>query len=99
MFGVQLICGLVLVLDKEPVLGARCVFGTKPVLGTRVWREARFWSRVARAREEFEFGSRNARDIMRWTQRIIKPPSYLRGIILIRSSVIPIPVGLKWKTC
>ena len=65
MFGVQLICGLVLVLDAEPVLGIR------------VWREARFWSRVARAREEFEFGSRNARDIMRRTQRIIKPPSYL----------------------
>ena len=53
------------------------MFGTEPVLGTRVWREARFWSRVARAREEFEFGSRNARDIMRRTQRIIKPPSYL----------------------
>ena len=65
MFGVQLICGLVLVLDAEPVLGIR------------VWREARFWSREARAREEFEFGSRNARDIMRRTQRIIKPPSYL----------------------
>ena len=32
---------------------------------------------MARAREEFEFGSRNARDIMRRTQRIIKPPSYL----------------------
>ena len=47
-----------------------CVFGTEPVLGTRVWRGARFW-------EEFEFGSRNARDIMRRTQRIIKPPSYL----------------------
>ena len=58
--------------------GARssCVFGTEPVLGTRVWRGARFWSRVARAREEFEFGLRNARDIMRRTQRIIKPPSY-----------------------
>ena len=38
-----------------------CVFGTESVLGTRVWRGARFWSRVARAREEFEFGSRNAR--------------------------------------
>ena len=55
-----------------------CAFGTEPVLGTRVWREACFWSRVARAREEFEFGWRNARDIMRRTQRIIKPPSYLR---------------------
>ena len=33
---------------------------------------------MARTREEFEFGSRNARDIMRRTQRIIKPPSYLR---------------------
>ena len=65
MFGVQLICGLVLVLDAEPVLG------------TRVWRGARFWSRVARAREEFEFGSGNARDFMRRTQRIIKPPTYL----------------------
>ena len=54
-----------------------CVFGTEPVLGIRVWREARFWSRVARAREEFEFGSRNTRDIMGRTQRIIKPPSYL----------------------
>ena len=54
-----------------------CVFGTEPVLGIRVWREARFWSRVDRAREEFEFGSRNARDIMMRTQRIIKPPSYL----------------------
>ena len=54
-----------------------CVFGTEPVLGTRVWRGARFWSRVARAREEFEFGSRNAPDIIRQTQRIIKPPSYL----------------------
>ena len=32
---------------------------------------------MALAREEFEFGSRNARDIMRRTQRIIKPPSYL----------------------
>ena len=32
---------------------------------------------MARAREEIEFGSRNARDIMRRTQRIIKPPSYL----------------------
>ena len=31
---------------------------------------------MARAREEFEFGSRNARDIMRRTQRIIKLPSY-----------------------
>ena len=47
------------------------MFGTKQVLGARVW------SRVARAREEFEFGLRNARDIMRRTQRIIKPPSYL----------------------
>ena len=54
-----------------------CVFGTEPVLGTRVWRGARFWSTVARALEEFEFGSRNARDIMRRTQRIMKPPSYL----------------------
>ena len=42
-----------------------------------VWRGARFWSRVARAREEFEFGSRNARDILRRTQRMIKPPSFL----------------------
>ena len=32
---------------------------------------------MARAREEFEFGSRNAHDIMRRTQRIIKSPSYL----------------------
>ena len=53
------------------------MFGREPVLGTRVWRGPRFWSRVERAREEFEFGSRNARDIMRRTQRIIKPPSYL----------------------
>ena len=53
------------------------MFGTQPVLGIRVWREARFWSRVARARKEFKFASRNARDIMRRTQRIIKPPSYL----------------------
>ena len=53
------------------------MFGTEPVLGIRVWREARFWSRVARAREEFEFGSKTARDIMRRTQRIIKSPSYL----------------------
>ena len=52
-----------------------CVFGTEPVLGTRVWRGARFSSRVARIREVFEFGSRNARDFMRRTQRIIKPPS------------------------
>ena len=37
------------------------MFGTEPVLGTRVLRGACFWSRVARAREEFEFGSRNAR--------------------------------------
>ena len=54
-----------------------CVFGTEPWLGARVWRGARFWSRVARALEEFEFGSRNAREILRRTQRIIKPPSYL----------------------
>ena len=54
-----------------------CVFGTEPVLGTRVWRGTRFWSRVALAREEVKFGSRNARDIMRRTQRVIKPPSYL----------------------
>ena len=53
------------------------MFGTERVLGTRVWRGTRFWSRVALAREEFEFGSRNARDIMRRTQRIIKRPSYL----------------------
>ena len=53
------------------------MIGTEPVLRTRVWREARFWSRVARAREEFEFDSRNDGDIMRRTQRIIKPPSYL----------------------
>ena len=53
------------------------MFGTEPVLGTHVWRGARFWSREARAREEFEFGSRNSRDIMRRTQRIIKPPIYL----------------------
>ena len=53
------------------------MFGTEPVLGNRVWREARFWSRVARARKEFEFNSRNARDIMRRTQRVIKLPSYL----------------------
>ena len=104
MFGVQLICGLVLVLDAEPVLGARssCVFGTQPVLGIRVWREARFWSRVARAREEFEFVSRNARDIMRGTQRIIKPPSYLgynSDYYQQFSRVFPIPAGLKWKTC
>ena len=46
VFGVQLICGLVLVLDAEPVLGAR-VFGTELVLGIRVWREGCFWSRVA----------------------------------------------------
>ena len=32
---------------------------------------------MARAREEFEFSSRNARDIMRRTQRVIKPPTYL----------------------
>ena len=32
---------------------------------------------MARAREEFEFGSRNDSDIMRRTQRIIKPPIYL----------------------
>ena len=57
-----------------------------------------FLEHMARAREEFEFGSRNTGDIMRRTQRIIKPPSYL-GIILIRSSVFPIPAGLKWKTC
>ena len=37
------------------------MFGTEPVLGTRVWRGACFWSRVARAREEFKFGWRNAR--------------------------------------
>ena len=54
-----------------------CVFGTEPALGNRVWRGARFGSRVARAREEFEFGSRNARDLMRRTQKIIKPPCYL----------------------
>ena len=32
---------------------------------------------MSRARKEFEFGSRNARDIMRRTQGIIKSPSYL----------------------
>ena len=32
---------------------------------------------MAHAREAFKFGSRNARDIMRRTQRIIKPLSYL----------------------
>ena len=83
MFGVQLICGLVLVLDAEPVLGARvCLVQSRCLelwyrAGARVWRGAHFWSRVARAREEFEFGSRNARDIMRRTQKIMKPPSYL----------------------
>ena len=53
------------------------MFGTEPVLRTLVWRGARFRCRVARDREEFEFGSRNARDIMRRSQRIIKPPIYL----------------------
>ena len=32
---------------------------------------------MAHAREAFKFVSRNARDIMRRTQRVIKPPSYL----------------------